>query len=260
MNLTNRRTTSLTSGAAASLKSGKNTRWRALAAILVIAAILASIVRNPPRVRAADATIPFVPDKGKFRILQNGNEIGSEEFELTQSGDGWMAKGDAVIHGGGPAGDMRSSGQLRMSADGAPQHYDWTAQTDKKVSGSVDFDKGTAKTSTHVPGKNPVLQDFHFDSPHIAVLDNNLYDQYAIVARLYDWNAKGAQMFPVIIPQDVTPGMITVESQGPKSTESGELESLRVSTSDLEVNLYFDAKHHLVRLEVPAAKAVIVRQ
>lgn len=261
MNLTNRNAPSLTTAAASiSTSGGKNTRWRALAALLVIAAILAPIARNPPRVRAADAAVPFVPDKGKFRILQNGNEIGNEEFELTQAGDGWLAKGDAVIHAGGAAGDMRSSGQLRMAPDGSPQHYDWTAQTDKKVSGSVDFDKGTAKTSTRVPGKNPVLQDFHFDSPRIAVLDNNLYDQYAILARLYDWNAKGAQMFPVIIPQDVTPGMITVESQGRKSTESGELESLRVSTSDLEVDLYFDAKHHLMRLEVPAAKVVIVRQ
>jgi hypothetical protein len=67
-------------------------------------------------------------------------------------------------------------------------------------------------------------------------------------------------MFPVIIPQDVTPGMITVESQGRKSAAGGEFDALRVSTSDLVVDLYFDAKHHLTRLEVPAAKVVIVRQ
>jgi hypothetical protein len=240
--------------------SGKNKlAWRALAALVAITAILAVIARNPPRVRAADAGIPFTPDKGKFRILQSGSEIGTEEFELTTDGNNWTAKGDAVIKGGG-AGDMRSSGQLRLAADGAPLRYDWTAQTKNKVTGFVDFTNGTAKTSTAVPGKNPVLQDFQFGSPHIAVLDNNLYDQYAILARLYDWNAKGAQMFPVIIPQDVTPGMITLESQGPQSTASGNFEALRVSTSDLEINLYFDAKHHLMRLEVPAAKVVIVRQ
>ncbi len=244
----------------ATLTSNHHNAQRALAAILAIAAILAVIARNPPRVRAADAGLPFVPDKGKFRILQNGNEIGTEEFELAPAGDAWMARGDAVIRGGGGAGEMRSSGQLRMAADGSPLRYDWTAQADKKTSGSVDFEGGTAKTTSRVPGKNPVMQDFHFDSPHIAVLDNNLYDQYAILARLYDWNAKGPQMFPVIIPQDVTPGMITVESQGRKSTEGGEFEALRVSTSDLEVDLYFDAKHHLMRLEVPAAKVAIVRQ
>jgi hypothetical protein len=249
-----------TNSNAASATSGKNKlAWRALAALLAITAILAVIARNPPRVRAADAGLPFAPDKGKFRILQSGSEIGTEEFELTTDGTNWTAKGDAVIKGGG-AGDMRSSGQLRLAADGAPLRYDWTAQTKNKVTGFVDFTNGTAKTSTAVPGKNPVLQDFQFGSPHIAVLDNNLYDQWAILARLYDWNAKGAQMFPVIIPQDVTPGMITVESQGSQSTASGNFDSLRATTSDLEVNLYFDAKHHLMRLEVPAAKVVIVRQ
>lgn len=234
--------------------------WRTLAVGLAFTSIFVVVAPHPLRVaRAADAGAPFVPDKGKFRILQNGNELGTEEFELAPAGDAWMAKGDALIRGGG-AGDMRSSGQLRLSADGTPLRYDWTAQTKNKVTGFVNFSSGTAKTSTSVPGKNPVLQDFHFDSPHIAVLDNNLYDQYAILARLYDWNALGAQMFPVLIPQDVTPGMITVESQGRKSTAGGEYDALRVSTSDLEVNLYFDAKHHLMRLEVPSAKVVIVRQ
>jgi hypothetical protein len=233
---------------------------RGFAGLLALAAVLALAAYHPARTaRAADGGAPFVPDKGKFRILLEGAEVGTEDFELTPAGDAWMAKGDAVIHTKGSA-DMRSSGQLRLSADGTPLRYDWTAQTDKKVTGFVDFADGTAKTSTSLPGKNPVLQDFHFDSPHIAVLDNNLYDQYAIVARLYDWNAKGAQMFPVLIPQDVTPGRITVESQGRKSTEGGEFDVLRVSTSDLEVDAYFDAKHHLMRLEVPAAKVVIARQ
>ncbi len=260
----------LTSGTATSLTSEKTNTipsLRAFAIGLALAALLAAAA--PHRLflvgaTAADSIPAFAPDKGKFRILQNGSEIGSEDFELTPTGNAsagntWIARGDTVIHVPGSS-DMRSSGQLRLAADGAPLHYEWTAQTDKKVSGVVEFENGTAKTSTSVPGKKPVLQDFHFDSPRIAVLDNNLYDQYAILARLYDWNAKGAQMFPVVIPQDVTPGTIKVESQGRKSTESGELETLRVSTSDLEVDLYLDAKYHLIRLEVPAAKVVIVRQ
>lgn len=236
--------------------------WRAVAAALAIGALLAVLAPNPSRLRAADSGASFTPDRGKFRILLNGSEVGSEEFEIAPDGDNWIARGDAVIKGGQGAGDERSSGQLRLAADGAPVHYDWTAQTDKdkKVTGSVDFENGTAKTKTNVPGKNPVMQDFHFDSPRIAVLDNNLYDQYALLARLYDWNAKGAQTFPVVIPQDITPGMITVESEGRKSAEGGEFDALRVSTSDLEVDLFFDAKHRLVRLEVPAAKVVIVRQ
>lgn len=247
-------------------RNGKRLRtWRtaAAAAFVVFAFFLAALSPNPARLFAADSAAPLTPDKGKFRILLNGSEVGTEDFEIAPEGDKWIARGDAIIKGGPGGGEMRSSGQLHLAADGAPLHYDWTAQTDKdkKVTGTVEFDNsGTAKTKTNVPGKNPVMQDFHFDSPRIAVLDNNLYDQYAIVARLYDWNAKGAQMFPVLIPQDVTPGMITVESEGRKSAGGGEFDALRVSTSDLVVDLFFDASHHLIRLEVPAAKVAIVRQ
>jgi hypothetical protein len=227
-----------------------------------VTALLGMLPPNSPRLRAADSSASFTPDKGKFRILLNGSEVGTEEFDIAPDGDHWVAHGEAVVKGGQGSADERSSGELRLAADGTPLHYDWTAQTDKdkKVTGTVDFENGTAKTKTNVPGKNPFMQDFHFDSSRIAVLDNNLYDQYALLARLYDWNAKGAQMFPVVIPQDVTPGMITIESQGRKSAEGEEFDALRVSTSDLEVDLFFDTKHHLARLEVPAAKVVIVRQ
>ena len=74
--------------------------WRTLAVGLALTAILVVVAPHPLRVvRAADSGAPFVPDKGKFRILQNGNEIGTEEFELTPAGDAWMARGDTVIRG-----------------------------------------------------------------------------------------------------------------------------------------------------------------
>jgi hypothetical protein len=99
-----------------------------------------------------------------------------------------------------------------------------------------------------------------FTSPRLAVLDNNLYYHYALVAQLYDWNAKGQQSFPVLIPQDVTPGSISVESLGPKTVEGGTFETLRVNTADLEILAYYDARRRLMRVEVPAAAVAIVRR
>ena len=202
----------------------------------------------------------FTPDKGKFRILQQGSEAGMEEFSFAPSGNGWIMEDETTIHVPGSA-ETRTSGQLRISADGTPQRYTWNAQGDKKASGVVEFESGTAKTSTSVSSaKQPVLQDFKFSSSRVAVLDNNLYEQYAILGRLYDWNAKGTQSISVLIPQDATPGSVDVESLGGKSVDGANLELLRVHSTDLEIELYFDAKFHLVRLEVPAAKVVILRQ
>lgn len=205
------------------------------------------------------ANSAFSPDKGKFRILQQGNEVGTEEFDLQPSGNAWVMNDQTVIHVSGSS-ETRTSGQLRISADGTPQHYAWNSQGDKKASGTVDFDNGTAKTSINISGaKGPAQQDFKFSSPRLVVLDNNLYEQYAVLGGMYDWNAKGTQSFPVLIPQDATPGSIDVESLGTKNVEGASLQVLRVHSADLEIQLFFDAKLRLVRLEVPMAQVVVVR-
>jgi hypothetical protein len=205
------------------------------------------------------ANSAFTPDKGKFRILQQGNEVGTEEFDLQPSGNTWVMNDQTVIRVPGSA-ETRTSGQLRISADGSPQHYTWNSQGDKKASGTVEFDNGTAKTSINISGaKGPAQQDFKFSSPRLVVLDNNLYEQYAVLGGMYDWNAKGAQSFPVLIPQDATPGNIDVESLGTKNVEGAGLQVLRVHSTDLEIQLFFDAKLRLVRLEVPMAQVVVVR-
>ena len=41
--------------------------------------------------------------------------------------------------------------------------------------------------------------------------------QYAVLARVYDWAKGGPQNFPVLIPQELTPGTISIESAGSQS-------------------------------------------
>jgi len=209
--------------------------------------------------QAAAQNPPLVPDKGTFRILLDGAEIGTEQFETAPSGNVWTVRSETLVRVPG-SGEMRSSGELRISADGTPLGYKWSAQAEKKTSGSVEFDKGTAKTSIDAGGKEPFLQDFVFPSPRVAVLDNNLYHQFALVALLYNWTAKGRQTFPVLIPQDMTPGSISLESLGARTIEAAQLEALRVNSADLEIVLYFDARRRLMRLEVPAASVAVVRR
>jgi len=101
----------------------------------------------------------------------------------------------------------------------------------------------------------------YFDHPPmIAVLDNNLYHQYAVLALVYDWSKRGTQNFPVIIPQELTPGTISVDWAGAVSAGGKSYEALKVVTADLEVTLLLDSSHRLMRLEVPAAKVSVVRE
>jgi hypothetical protein len=223
-----------------------------------------SLSPTPAAARAASAKPAgapsvFTPDKGKFRITLNGQPVGSEDFEISASGETWLERSSMSAHAPDGTG-IKASGQLRLAADGSPLHYDWSAEAQKKATGAVEFSGVTAKCSADFGTASPMRKDFTFTSPHVAVLDNNLYYQYAVLARLYDWQAGGKQMFPVLIPQDMVPGNISVESLGAQQSAGGRYEALRASTPDLEIMLYVDPSHRLMRLEVPASSAVIERQ
>jgi hypothetical protein len=55
------------------------------------------------------------------------------------------------------------------------------------------------------------------------------------------------------------PGTITAESTGSATLDGKSYEGFRVSTTDLEVDLFLDSNHRMMRLEVPAAKVSVIR-
>jgi hypothetical protein len=230
--------------------------------ILLFVACAAMSLAAQKKGAAAAGSSTLAPDKGKFTIKLDGKTVGHEEFEIAPAGGGWLAKGTSDIKP--PEGSAsKITGSLTMQPDGAPMSYDWTAQTDKAMSAHVLFANGVAKITIQVQGADPLHpfeQNLTFTSPLIAVLDNNLYHQYAVLARLYDWSKRGEQSFPVIIPQELTPGSVSVQSTGQASADGQTYEGLKVKTSDLEILLLLDANHRLMRLEVPDAKVSVIRE
>jgi hypothetical protein len=200
----------------------------------------------------------FTQDKGKFTIHLDGKSVGHEEFELAQAGGGWTARSTTDI-APPEAGSARVTGTLTLQPDGAPISYEWQSQADKTNGARILFANGVAKITLLMQGARPFEQDMSFGSPLIAVLDNNMYYQYAVLAHLYDWSKGGAQTLPVLIPQELTPGSITVESTGSVTANGKTYDGVRVATSDLEVLLFLDSNHRLQRLEVPSAKVSVVR-
>jgi hypothetical protein len=213
----------------------------------------------PRAANPAGAPSVFSPDKGKLRILLNGQPIGSEDFEISQSGDAWIERSSVSAHAPG-GGDIKATGLLKLAADGAPLHYDWSAEALKKATGSVEFSGGTAKCSADLGAATPLRKDFVFNSPLVAVLDNNLYFQFGVLARVYDWKAGGKQTFPVLIPQDMVPGSISVEALGQQQAGNGKYEAVRISSTDLEVLVYLDGNRRMMRLEVPSSNVTIERE
>jgi hypothetical protein len=229
----------------------------AMAILFVCTTLTIAAQKKSPAAPGAAAGV-FAQDKGKFTIQLDGKSVGHEEFELAPTGGGWTAHSSTDI-APPQAGSAKISGTLTLQPDGAPISYEWQSQADKTNGARILFANGIAKITLQMQGSRPFEQDMSFGSPLIAVLDNNLYYQYAVLARVYDWSKGGAQTLPVLIPQELTPGSITVESAGSVTANGKTYDGLRVATSDLEVMLYLDSNHRLQRLEVPAAKVSVIR-
>jgi phage baseplate assembly protein gpV len=219
-----------------------------------VAALSSLALASQPQQRAA----VFTQDKGKFTIQLDGQTVGHEEFEISPADGGWAARGTTDLKvPDSPA--SRVTGTLTLQPDGAPISYEWSSHAEKTNGAHILFANGVAKITLQMQGARPFEQDMTFNTPLIAVLDNNLYYQYAVLARVYDWSKRGAQNLPVLIPQELTPGSVTVDSTGSVSAKGKSYDGLRVTTSDVEVLLYLDSNHRLMRLEVPAAKVSVVR-
>jgi hypothetical protein len=213
----------------------------------------------PGEVHAADkkSSPAFFTDKGKFRILVSGQQVGKEEFEIGPSGGDWSARGNSEIQS--PQGTTRVNGNLLMQVDGTPAHYEWSTQGVKKASATISFSGMNASVELHLEGARPFTQQFTFTAQPVVVLDDNLYYQYAILARLYNWDKKGEQTFSVLVPQEMTPGSVTVDSLGQQNVDGKKLEELRVKTEDNEIDLFLDGPK-LMRVVAPAANAEIIRE
>src|SRR5713101_1354743 len=255
---------------AARARKGQNMKsrvlqiWLPAAALFALGAVGLSPHAPPSRNAAQKKPVPspagvFLADKGRFKVIAQGQPVASEEFELSPAGGSWVARGSVEIKAP-KAAPVHVSATMRLQPDGVPQAYEWTSQAEKKNGAHILFENGVAKITLEMQGARPFEQDVSFGKSKIAILDNNLYHHYAVLARVYDWSKGGVQTFPVLIPQDLTPGSITVESTGPQVAEGKSYEGLRVSTADLEVLLFLDADHRLMRLEVPAAKVSVVRE
>jgi hypothetical protein len=212
-----------------------------------------------PAARAAhpNASSAFTPDKGTFKILVNGQVLGKEEFDIAPNGDDWVAHGTSEITA--PDGTTHVTGTLEFRADGTPVRYEWSTQGAKKAGATITFNGPVASIELRVAGARPFTQQLTFNSPEIVILDNNLYYQYAILAHLYDWQRKGPQTFSVLIPQELTPGTITVQSLGSQDVGGKKLEEFSVKTEDLEVDVYLEGQR-VVRIVAPSSNAEIVRE
>lgn len=98
----------------------------------------------------------------------------------------------------------------------------------------------------------------------MAILDDNVFHHYALLARRYDYDRGGLQEFYAFIPQESIGGILHMTLKGDEKVEvngkSMAVQHLLVDTKDLQLDLYVDGPNHrLVKLVVPSSNVVVER-
>lgn len=198
--------------------------------------------------------------KGRLRILQNGQPIGSEQYEIAGTGTEIQARSTVTLTAGGQG--VRQSSSLLLTAGLAPRSYEWKMEEPEGKWCRVAFAEGQATIRFLRPDGKEEVQVFDFKTERVAVLDINFFHHYLFLVRLYDFAQGGPQSIQVFIPQSVQPGVVTVELRGvtPQTVEgrAQPVRQLSITTVDNQLNLWVTESGRFVRLQVPGANVEVV--
>lgn len=199
-------------------------------------------------------------DSGTFLISVGGRQVGTEEFNIVQTGVG--ANSEIVATGRVrvqlPTGMVELTPRLRATGfDANPVSYEVAVggTSPRRVIVSVASGRVSARTLT---AAGEQMREY-LASPGAIMLDDGLAHQYYFLARRMR-NGK----IPVIIPRENRQVMATVSGQGEEQVQIGDQ---RVSLFHLVVtptggderHVWVDALGRVIKVQIPARNYVAVR-
>jgi hypothetical protein len=212
---------------------------------------------NPPQAS--------VDDEGVFIISLAGSPVGSESFKIRSSLGKVEARGEIRLHikQNGKTVSVQSFADLILDPQLRPIAYTWNQKGSQSSRLEVDFRGKVAKARYKTINGSEDNRDFELP-PDVAILDDNVIHHYQLIAARYQAVGGGKQTFPVFVPQEALPSLLTVEDIGnaATTTEGGaaSLRHLLITTDVTHVDLWLDARQHLERVSVPAAQLEALRK
>jgi hypothetical protein len=204
-------------------------------------------------------------ESGTFRIYFGGAEIGQEKFQITESG-----------------GSVKASAETRLTIEREKEKVSFLIRPVlefnrffEPVSYQIGQESGPNKTKARVTFKG-AMSDAVYESgketdarqidlqKDVLVLDDNVFHQYIILAKRYDFAKGGIQEFSAFVPQQFIAGGVSVSDKGMEAvqvmSQNLKLQHLLVDTGELQISLWLDDRHSLRKLAVPKSGVEVVRE
>lgn len=204
-------------------------------------------------------------ESGTFRIYFGGVEIGQEKFQIVESGS-----------------TVKASAETRLTIERENQKVSFLVRPllefnrfFEPASYEIGQESGPNKTRARVTFKGAMTDAVYesgreTDTRHISlqkdvlVLDDNVFHQYIILTKRYDFAKGGIQEFSAFVPQQFIAGGVSVSDKGLEavqvSSQNLRLQHLLVDTGELQISLWLDDKHGLRKLAVPKSGVEVVRE
>ena len=210
-------------------------------------------------------TAPADPASTQFLVFLRSQPIGREEVAVVKLQDGWVVRGSSRL--GQP---------IDITSRVAEVHYDleWRPRSltvdgvvrGQDVSLKTTFSGGTAANVISVQGKaqtkdDPVAAD-------TVVLPNAFLGSYAALARRLQGQTAGASLRAYVAPQGEIGIALTAVAaeriETPRGVTNVTHYTMRFSNpppaGDLDVHLWADENHDLVRLSIPSQTLELARE
>lgn len=191
-------------------------------------------------------------DQGTFRVYVGGREVGTEEFQIRQSGSGetseFTATGRVALRL--ESGSLELTPRLRargLSADPVSYQVDVGGDSPRKIVGNLGEGRFSARIVT---AAGEQLREYAA-STGALVLDEGVAHHYFFLAQ----RLRSGRV-PIIVPRENRQVMATVSSRG---EERVDINGTQVSLYHLVVqsagagtqDVWVDALNRVIRVEIP---------
>jgi len=201
-------------------------------------------------------------ESGEFSILSENRPVGVEKFKITPLASGLEATGELQLDMPGSPRLLESC-SLKLDAKMRPSSYQRQQRSPRN--GAVTAQIGSPETKlTSKTDAGTEDRTFYLPEDHLVVLDTNFFHHYSLLLRQFDPTQPGPQRFNVFVPQEATPGTITLEFKGQDSQVIAKTQRLLnhflATTEEVKMDIWADAQGEIYRISIPQAKLEILRQ
>ena len=207
-------------------------------------------------------------DEGVFLVYQANRVIAVEQFSIRIDRSGIRAEGetDFRVNPITKSTSPKSVAKLRLAGSWDLVSYLWRQAGGRGAKIQVSFKDKMVQVVVS-PAGGPRQKRKFILSPDVAILDNNFMHHYGLLLKRYDPKRGGRQMFQAFIPQQVDPGLVTVEAKAQEEVsldlDGGRkvrLNRYDIQSNSLKLTVWTDDQGRLQRLSSPQQRIQIYRK